>query len=172
LSASVSLLKSRRLLPDFTPPSARDDHDRKLLADVTRVGWHVLNILEDDQGPAYSFSIGLYYSFQKPEILVMGLRHEVAHRLINICGEHYTAGKMFKPFERIPDVVERFDCGFAPIRHVHYENYLGYANWFYRSLSQPFPVLQLVWPDKSGKLPWENGADPKLLKLQKPLWST
>jgi hypothetical protein len=35
--------------------------------------------------------------------------------------------------------------------HVH----LGYALWFYCGMG--FPVLQVVWPDRSGHFPW----DPK-----------
>jgi len=44
--------------------------------------------------------------------------------------------------------------------------HLGYASWFYQSLKQPFPALQLVWPDKQNRLPWEPGYDQRFSKKQ------
>jgi hypothetical protein len=47
---------------------------------------------------------------------------------------------------------------------------LGYAIWFYRSLSKPFPAMQLIWPDKQGHFPWEAGYDERFYRLQKALY--
>ena len=60
-------------LPDFQLRVAEDDNDRKLLADIERLGWHVIHIFEDESGPGFSFSVGFYYTFQQPEVLIMGL---------------------------------------------------------------------------------------------------
>ena len=154
------------MLPDFQPPVAADEHDRKLLSDIERVGWHVLKIMGDESGPEYCFSVGLYYTFGHPEILVMGLSHPVAHRFINLAAAHIATGRVFRAQERTDDLAEGFECSFVPVSVAHYERYLGYGIWFYRQLKQPFPVLQLVWPDKQGRFPWESDYDERFQKLQ------
>ena len=102
----------------------------------------------------------------------MGLSHQTAHNLINVCVTHAAAGKEFQPFERQSEVINDFDCAFVPVSLKYYKDYLGYAVWFYRSLSSPFPAAQLVWPDKAGKLPWETGYDRKFLTRQTILCET
>lgn len=153
-------------LPDFQPPLADDDHDRKLLSDVESVGWHVLCINGDASGPAYCFSVGLYYTFKHPEILVIGLEHPVANKLINLAGGYISQGKIYDPELLEDDLLEGFSCAFIPISIENYQKYFGYAIWFYRQLKQPFPAIQLVWPDKQGRFPWERGYNEQFSTLQ------
>jgi hypothetical protein len=96
------------MLADFQMPVAEDEHDRKLLSDVTQYGWHVPHILADDSGPGYSFSVGLYLKFGHPQILVMGLSQPVAHQLINLAASHISSGKAFRPRERTNDLAQDF----------------------------------------------------------------
>jgi hypothetical protein len=51
----------------------KDDHERKALADVQNHGWHVLKVMEDDRGPAFAYTVGLYHSFRHPELIIVGL---------------------------------------------------------------------------------------------------
>lgn len=157
------------MLADFQMPVAEDDHDRKLLSDVARYGWHVPHIFADESGPGYSFSVGFYLKFGHPEILVMGLSQPVATQFINLIGGHLSTGRVFRPRERTNDLAQGFECSFIPIAIEHYQYYLGYNIWFYRSLKQPFPALQLVWPDKQGRFPWESDYDQRFFSLQKLL---
>uniref|UniRef100_UPI001891D687 DUF4262 domain-containing protein n=1 Tax=Catenulispora pinisilvae TaxID=2705253 RepID=UPI001891D687 len=34
----------------------------------------------------------------------------------------------------------------------------------------PWPMLQAVWPDRAGRFPWEEGADPEKRDQQPFLW--
>jgi hypothetical protein len=157
------------MLPDFQMPVATDDHDRKLLSDVASYGWHVPHIFADKDGPEYSFSVGLYLKFGHPELLVMGLPQPIAHQLINLAAGHIASGRVFRPRERTEDLTQGFACSFVPILVDYYQNYLGYDICFYRSLKRPFPALQLVWPDKQGRFPWESNYDESFFRLQKLL---
>ena len=47
-------------IPQSRLPAAADEHDGKLLADVQEYGWHVLQIMADDDRPAFAYSVGLY----------------------------------------------------------------------------------------------------------------
>lgn len=77
------------------PPEPEDEHDRKLLADVERHGWHVIGVEEADEGPAFAYSIGLYHNFQHPEVILFGLPVRVMHRVINAVGEKIKSGEKF-----------------------------------------------------------------------------
>ncbi len=170
LRRSISYEWSNSMIPsEYSLPVAADDRDRKLLSDINSLGWHVINIFEDETGPAFSFSVGFYLSFGAPEVLIMGLKHSIAHHLINLIGLRLKNGKRYREYERASDLAEGFDCTFVSIGLEHYEEYLGYANWFYRSLNQPYPATQLIWPDKQGKFPWEAGYDERFLELQRLL---
>jgi hypothetical protein len=157
------------MLADFQMRVAEDDNDRKLLSDVAQYGWHIPHIFADETGPCYSFSVGFYLKFGHPEILVMGLSQPVAHKFINLIGGHLMTGRVFHPRERTDVLAQGFECCFIPIATEHYQEYLGYDIWFYRSLKQPFPALQLVWPDKQGRFPWESDYDQRFFSLQKLL---
>lgn len=152
--------------PDFQLPEPADAHDEKLLADVAEHGWHVVHIPEDKQGPAYAFTIGLYLKYQHPELLVMGLPQEVAHRLLTMAVAQIAQGRVFQTEQAQPDLAEGLTCRFRPISLKRYREYLGYGIWFYRSLPEPFPALQLVWPDRAGRFPGEAEFDPKFTYAQ------
>src|SRR5438046_9199701 len=96
------------MLPDFEPPTAADDHDRKLLSDIQQVGWHVLHITPDETGPAYSFTVGLYYSFGHPELIVMGLAPSLSHQVLNLAVINIAAGEAFQAGVKTERLVKDF----------------------------------------------------------------
>lgn len=70
-----------------------DDSDRCLLSNVEEYGWHVVFIPEEDGTPGWAFSVGLYWSYLAPEVVVFGLNQELSHRLINTIGEWTRSGE-------------------------------------------------------------------------------
>jgi hypothetical protein len=70
----------------------------------------------------------------------------------------YQAGSQYA------DILEAYNCTFVAIHPTQYDEYLGYANWFYQTSS--FPALQCVWPDKQGRFPWQAGFPTGLARLQ------
>jgi len=63
-----------------------DEGEKKLVADIEELGWHVLKVLEDDNGPGFVYSVGLFKTFNHPEIIIVGLKLDLAHILINNIG--------------------------------------------------------------------------------------
>ena len=72
--------------PKADPPVAEDEHDRKLLADVEQFGWHMVGIEQDNEGPAFVYSVGLYQTFRHCEILVVGLSVDVMFGMRGMSG--------------------------------------------------------------------------------------
>jgi hypothetical protein len=149
-------------------PEPADDHDRKLLADVERHGWHVMRIKEDMEGPAFAYSIGLYRSFKQPEIIVLGLPVKVMHRIINVVGQEFRSGERFDHLDESADVLDGYNVAFRAVERRQYADYLGYARWFYRG--DEFPAFQCVWPDSRHRYPWHAEFDRTLAQRQ-PLLS-
>jgi hypothetical protein len=152
----------------FTFPKPDGPPDKAVLRDIKRYGWHLMHIGPEGDLPQFAFSIGFYYQFLQPEILVMGLDVEKSADLLNHIGETMRAGKVMSP-GRDTGYMAGYDVDFQPIDFVHYREHLGYAIWFYRSLRQPFPAMQCILPDKSGRFPGEEGYDTRFDALQKNL---
>jgi len=80
----------------------RDDlhaADRKFLSDIAMYGWNVTNVFasKNESGPEWSYSTGLYHSFQHPEIVVFGLEAENMQKIINNIGDAVKGGARFDP---------------------------------------------------------------------------
>jgi len=70
-------------------PWTRTDESEGIIRDhIERFGWHVTLIPEDDEGPGFAYSIGLYQSFKQPEVIMFGCPPELMHTLINQAGRN------------------------------------------------------------------------------------
>src|SRR5262249_36094228 len=153
--------------PESDPPSQRetlDDTDLQVINDVAEYGWHVILIPEEDDLPPFAFSIGLFHTFQHPEILIIGQKIENMHQIINGIGESIREGATFLENQSYLDVVEGYDCVFVRVAPEYYDEYLGYAQWFYQS--KDFPTLQCVWPDRQHHFPWDDDASEWIRRIQ------
>ena len=117
-----------------------DEGDRKLLGDVAKVGFHVIKVIADEEGPGFAYSVGFHHSFDHPEVIAVGLDLESAHAAINRIGAALAAGGK-------PDLDHLLEGGACSLREIRDEksfaDYLGYGRWFYRAAR--FPARQLVW---------------------------
>lgn len=150
-------------------PEPDDDFDRKLLADFARVGWAVVGIPADDEGPSYAFSIGLHRAHSHPEVILIGLPFEASQQFINAVGATVSKGGRYEADHRYDDLIEGHVATFVSVDRSHYKAYLGAAGWFYRGWD--FPVIQMVWPDRSGSFPWDARADARFKRCQPLLGS-
>ncbi len=153
----------------FEMREPEDDSDRKLLADVASYGWHFIIIKAEEKLPAYAFTVGLYYTFSHPEILIMGLSHQTMASLLQLIVEKIRSGHRYAD----GDACAELAAGRAIFRTIdltQYREYLGYAIWFYANLPTAFPSLQLISADKSNRYPWDSDFDKTYLELQAALY--
>ena len=153
----------------LTLRTAEDDSDRKLLSDVATHGWHVVMIEGDEEGPGYLFTVGLYYNYEHPELLIMGLPRDVSYQLLHEAVGQIQKGKKYSA-ESDDTELASFPLAFRSVDIGQYRPYLGYGIWFYENCPTPFPALQMVWPDKEGKFPWQDGYDERFLAHQPSLY--
>jgi hypothetical protein len=138
--------------------------DRKAIYDVNTHGWHVQIVLPDGANPGWAYSIGLFHTFRHPEILVFGLDGDLMHQLINHVGREARDGHRFQPEREYGDIIEKYRCTFRPVHASWYQHILCRATWFYKGSA--FPTLQLIWPDRAQRYPWDPDFEAKFLRDQ------
>jgi hypothetical protein len=160
------MLEHPSMLPGFTFREPDEAADEKLLRDVREHGWHVVGIPDDEEGPSFSFTIGIYLRALQPEILIMGVPIDPSHRILNAIAEYLMAGGTISPETKYPEFVDGHEVLFRSIHHTQFHEYLGCANWFYRRSVGQFPALQCIWPDPQGRFPHEDGFDTRFIGRQ------
>ena len=152
---------------DFSPPTAESEFDHDLLKSVDTVGWHNIHVAAENGKSGFSFSVGHFHKMDHPEVLVIGLPVEVSQQLLNIAAVKIAGGnEKLEPYMEYSDFTEGLSIAFVPVDISHYTEYLGYASWYYGSMPRPFPTIQMVWPDRSGLFPWDEGYDARYLAIQ------
>ncbi|MCE2029466.1 DUF4262 domain-containing protein [Sessilibacter corallicola] len=133
-----------------------DQYEEKALKDIEEHGCHILHVMEEDEYPRFTYSIGIEKTSGQPEIIITGLKQEIAHWIANEYNNRVRAGEVFKPNEYYSDFLEGFEVTFKEVAQEHYSEHFGWANWLYNSNN--FKVLQLIYPNTSGFWPWDSEA--------------
>ena len=141
-----------------------DPGDRKLLDDVATHGWHCVHILEDEDGPEYSFTVGLFHSFGHPELIIFGLSAKVAHQILEIMVDAAKAGTPIDLSKPTDELLNNYTCCFADVPHAQYHEHVGFCRWFYEG--NHFPLYQIVWPSRAGLYPWHPDASAEFKAMQ------
>jgi len=129
--------------------------ERAILESIAESGVHVEHVATDD-GPGFSFTVGLWETFGQPEVLVFGLEDEVAQDLLDEIADQADEGKTFVVDSSHDGLLQHYPARFLAVPKGFYREFLGVAVWAYEG--DDFPVVQLVWPDKQGRWPWEQGV--------------
>jgi hypothetical protein len=99
-----------------------------------------------------------------PEILIVGLPLDTAQQLINDVGAAVRRGERFVAGGVSDAFLEAYAVTFRRVPDYQYGAYLGWGRRFYRD--EPFPVLQLIYPDREGRWPWQEGVSAQFRALQ------
>lgn len=128
--------------------------ERRIVSSVSSVGWHVINVFEEDNHPPFSYTIGMQKSFSSPELFISGLSGEVSARILNSIASEIKDGRKIENRRRYRDFFGDYESYFCLVDKSYYEEYFGKAIWFYQG--ENFLVLQCVWPNKTNSFPWET----------------
>jgi uncharacterized protein DUF4262 len=146
-----------------------DDAERKVLADIKEFGWHCLNILEEGSQPPWTFSIGFHETWNFPELIMIGLKRDVAHSTLNIVATQLAEGRHLNLASASDVLFNDISCCFVEVPKSSYREYVGIARWFYGG--SDFPLHQIVWPSREGYFPWNDLASSSFKQWQPVLGS-
>lgn len=152
---------------------ANDKVEQRVLNDIRELGWHVVSVPEDDEGPGFAYSIGFFQTFQHPEIIVFGLEPLVGVELLNSLGKSIQGGQRLSHQQILDDPAARQKRQFMTVLHDSSRKYLGFAHWYYEGTE--YPVLQCLWSDRQGVLPLdptcdEFARDSQPILFKRPVW--
>ncbi len=134
--------------------TAKDKSEDKTISDVKKYGLHIVQVFESEENPEFSYTVGLFESYLHPEIIVIGLKRELAHVLLNNMAYDIKNGKNYTVGEFHEGVLDDFLCYFGEVPKSKYKESVGWAIWFYEGYD--FPLIQCVYPTVDGKLAWEK----------------
>lgn len=134
-----------------------DDGDEKALANIATYGLHIISVMEEQDLPPFAYSIGIERSLRLPELIVIGLRWEVAQLAINECYRQMKSGADIKPGALVTGLLGGdFKCLIGEVSPAHYEEYMGWALWLHGGTG--FRAYQIIFPSTAGVFPWEPEA--------------
>lgn len=130
--------------------------ERQTVENIETFGCEVVQVRRSSAGPGWSYTIGIYDTCDKPELVVVGLCEETAHFLLNEAASRLRSGVDLAA-GRHRDLVDEVECEFRPVDHKWVEHLMSWATWYYGG--KEFPVLQAVYPDLDNRFPEEPGFD-------------
>jgi hypothetical protein len=134
---------------------AVDARERKILDDIKTHPCSVLQVREEGGIPGWSYTVGLFETPRQPEVIVIGLKEELALSLLNHIARLLREGKRFDEGHRETGLLSTVECEFRQVEKRWLRQVMGYATWFYGEDS--FSVLQCVYPDLDNRFPWDEG---------------
>jgi Domain of unknown function (DUF4262) len=143
-----------------------DQEDAHVTTLVRKFGWAVQYVGGDvcsapecgcpkEDVPAFAYTIGLF-GFGHPELLILGVPHQIAMGVLNNLGDRVKAGAALVPGQLV--TFTQWPHRIIPERVPNPHEIVFGANRFYRkSDAESVPVLQLSHDDTAGRFPWEPG---------------
>jgi len=149
-----------------------------LLDQIEQKGWAWQYVHAEDDGefgafPFYCYTVGLVAK-GIPDLIVVGLNPRVA----TDAGDELIARALQAGAEPwgintvLLDVFKNSRAMLVDVPHEYAANRTLFALDFAEAVSKPLQVVQLVWPDQNGRLPFEEGADPAFVEVQPVLKHT
>jgi hypothetical protein len=138
------------------------------IAEVVREhGWFAADINDGD--PPFLYTIGLMQTWDHPELILFGRQSYTAHRLLSIMVDAIRNGASYREPGTYAGVLQN-DARIG-VRHVdptQHQLYLGYAMGYLSYIGRigELRAMQVFWPDRTGKVPYEVGCDLEVHRLQ------
>jgi hypothetical protein len=141
-----------------------DELERQVICNISEYGWHCVNVVEDDGHPPWSFTIGLYETWNHPELIIIGRSRATSHEILKTLANDIELND--PPNLTNPDghLLLGMRCLFVEVLPRYYSDYVGFAKWFYRK--RHFPLHQIVWPNNDGQYPCDENASKAFKEWQ------
>src|SRR5258708_21264156 len=137
----IQILRGRSPKPD----------EARLREDVEKYGWHIIHGREEHGIPGWSYTIGLSETQASPELIVVGLKDNVAQYLLNEGARRLKESSHPLDGHRESGLLADVVCEFRNVEQRWLRQVMGYAIWFYGG--DEFRALQCVFPRLNNPFP-------------------
>lgn len=147
----------------------RGDLDKIVIANINEFGWHCVNVIEDDNHPCWSYTIGLFETWQHPELIVIGRSRATSQAMLKTLADDIELNSAPNFTDPEGHLLLGLKCRFLEVNARYYSDYVGFALWHYRK--RRFPLYQIIWPNNDGICPWDESASDAFKEWQPVLGS-
>lgn len=138
---------------------------------IDQQGWAIEPVTPrsdtDPPTPAYAYTIGVPALVGFPEIAVFGLTPVASRGLIGLVVDACRGGTEIPIGVELVGLLDNeLRCAFAAVDLEQFGAFFGTAVAWYRG--EPFSLVQLVYPDRNGFMPYEDGFEQRL-RLAQPV---
>jgi hypothetical protein len=156
-------------LPDFHIP-----HAEKIEWMIETNGWALEPVVAqpdaDPPTPSYAYSIGMPDAVAFPDVAVFGLTPVAANGLVTLVADACRGGTEIPLGVELVGLLDNeLRCYFAPIDIDVHSAFFGTAAAWYKG--EPFSMVQLLFPDRKGFMPYEAGYEQRM-RLAQPVLGT
>ncbi len=150
-------------------PDRTMEHLDKIAWMIETSGWAIEPVPVrpdlDPPQPGYAYTIGFETSFAFPEVVVFGLAPVNAKGLLGLVADFLDVGTQIPVGPLFAGMLDNgLRSALLPVDLELYGDLFETAVRWYGQAN--FRMVQLAWPDRSGRLPWEAGFDHRLLLAQ------
>lgn len=163
-------------MTDDVFPDRDMDHRDKIAWIVEENGWAaepVAPVAEPEPRPGYTYTIGFESHFGMPEVVIFGLRPVAARGLLGMIADQHGGGVHLPVGGIFMGLLEGdLRCALLEVDVATHGALFPDAGAFHGD--RGYRMLQFVWPDRAGLLPWDEGYDERL-RLAQPViggWPT
>lgn len=152
-----------------TPPRSPSEGDvsreEEIAKAVAEHGWTAISI--SDSEPPFVYTAGLMFSHDHPELIVLGLP-ENGYGIVAVMADEIGKGRSFTDTDRHDNVLVTGQVATRDVHPTRHEMYLGYAMGYCREQGRmgELGALQVFWPDRDGKFPFEPNCDEGVYAAQ------
>ena len=156
-------------LPDFHIP-----HAEKIEWMIETNGWALEPVAAqpdlDPPTPSYAYSIGMPDAVGFADVAVFGLTPVAANGLVTLVADACRGGTEIPLGVELVGLLDNeLRCYFAPIDIQTHGSFFGTAAAWYKG--EPFEMVQLLFPDRNGFMPYEAGYEQRM-RLAQPVLGT
>lgn len=145
-------------------PTPTNDYELSVFENIKNYGWHCTSVGGGNGSPCFTYSVGLFESFDNPELLVIGLSTALSHSMISSVARAAETKTPFELSKPAIDLLADAPCIFVSVPQNQYSEWVVSANWYYQG--EAFLLYQIVWPSVDGTFPWEPKADEEFRSPQ------
>jgi hypothetical protein len=136
---------------------------KQILADIVALGAHIAHVPASDDWPEYSYTAGLTTTFGHPELILFGLEPESAEALLDALIDEIDEGRRFLVGSEHEGLLRNYPLRIHGVPSAMMETILPRALWASGGVAT---AVQLVWPDKQGRWPWQDDVREGFAELQ------
>lgn len=140
-----------------TSEERRAENDKRVAADVDKYGCHVISVFDpEEKRPSFSYSVGIQATSGAPEAIVLGVRPNLGHSMINEYNDQVRKGVRFERSVQYPGFLEGFNIYVESTKSTLLSEYTLGCTRFYKGTD--YSVVQLIYPTTDGVWPWQKAA--------------